>query len=462
MKRFDWISFAIVISLIIIGLMMVYAAGYQPEAEAPFFSTQAGKQCIFAFAAVIILTGTQLIDWKFWSGFAYPFYAFTNALLVLVLIVGTTIKGSTSWFQLAGISIQPSELAKVGTIMALASFLSHHRTRVSDTRDLMMASGIILLPTLLVLLQGDAGSALVFLAIFLVLFREGMAIWIPVLLFVLALLFVIALKYNVLVVLPLLFFAGGIFLLSSLRRKPSHGLVTWSAILLSVVLMLLQMWEYILGVSAAFVLYSIVESFLSKQLRQVILIFSGIVLLFMFSYTSSYIFNHVLESHQQDRINVWLNPEDCDPRGSLYNILQSKIAIGSGGFTGKGYLQGTMTKLNYVPEQSTDFIYSIIGEEHGFIGSIAVIVLFLILMLRVIDIGERTRMPFIRHYAFGVVGVLFMHFFVNIGMTMGVMPVIGIPLPFISSGGSSLLGFSLLVGVLLSMDSSWMRQRRVV
>ena len=172
--------------------------------------------------------------------------------------------------------------------------------------------------------------------------------------------------------------------------------------------------------------------------------------------------SNVLESHQQDRINVWLNPEDCDPRGSLYNILQSKIAIGSGGFTGKGYLQGTMTKLNYVPEQSTDFIYSIIGEEHGFIGSIAVIMLFLILMLRVVDIGERARIPFIRHYAFGVVGVVFTHVLVNIGMTMGLMPVIGIPLPFISSGGSSLLGFSLLIGILLSMDSSWVRSRRVM
>src|SRR5690606_37831136 len=149
---------------------------------------------------------------------------------------------------------------------------------------------------------------------------------------------------------------------------------------------------------------------------------------------SSYIFDNVLESHQQDRINVWLNPSESDPRGSLYNILQSKIAIGSGGFSGKGYLEGAMTKLNYVPEQNTDFIYSIVGEEHGFIGSVAVILLFLILMLRFIQIGERSRIPFIRHYAYGLTGVMFTHFFVNIGMTMGLMPVIGIPLPFISAG----------------------------
>jgi rod shape determining protein RodA len=209
-------------------------------------------------------------------------------------------------------------------------------------------------------------------------------------------------------------------------------------------------------------LYAAIENFITKQIRQVVLLSVGVTILFGFAYTSSYLFTNVLERHQQDRINVWLNPEDCDPRGSLYNILQSKIAIGSGGFTGKGYLQGTMTKLNYVPEQSTDFIYSIIGEEHGFIGSIAVIMLFLILMLRVIDIGERARIPFIRHYAFGVVGVMFTHFIVNIGMTMGLMPVIGIPLPFISSGGSSLLGFSMLIGILLSMDSSWVRSRRVM
>lgn len=462
MKKFDWISFAIVISLIIIGLMMVYAAGYQPDADIPFFGSQAGRQSIFAAIGISILIGAQLIDWKFWSGIAYPFYALTNLLLVLVLIIGSTIKGSTSWIQFGWFTFQPTELAKVGTILALASFLSHHRTRVSETRDLMMASGIILLPTLLVLLQGDAGSALVFLSIFLVLFREGMAIWIPVLLTVLGLLFVLSLKYDMAVVVPLLLFAGGFFLLAGAKRKPHHFLISIAAILLSIFLIILSMHEFVLIVAAAFAVYGLTESILARQIRQIILISSGMIVLGGFAYTSSYLFNNVLEPHQQDRINVWLNPENCDPRGSLYNILQSKIAIGSGGFSGKGYLHGTMTKLNYVPEQSTDFIYSIIGEEHGFIGSIAVIVLFLILMLRSIDIGERARMPFIRHYAYGVVGVIFIHFFVNIGMTMGIMPVIGIPLPFISSGGSAMLGFSLLTGILLSMDSSLMRSRRVL
>jgi rod shape determining protein RodA len=462
LKKFDWISFAIVISLLVIGLMMIYAAGYQSDIDIPFFSTQAGRQSLYAIAALLVLAGTQLIDWKFWSGVAYPFYAFTLLLLVLVLFLGTTIKGSTSWFQVGWLSFQPSELAKVGTIMALASFMSHHRTRVSDTRDLVIAAAIILVPTGLVLAQGDAGSALVFLSIFLVLFREGLAIWIPVLLLLLGLLFVLALKYNLLTVLPVLFFVGGFFLFGNLKKKSTYALIGVAAILVSMILLWFGLGEIIIGISAAFALYAVVESMLARQIRQVVLISLGIGLLFGFAYTSHYIFNEVLQPHQQDRLNVWLNPEDCDPRGSLYNILQSKIAIGSGGFSGKGYLQGTMTKLNYVPEQSTDFIYSIIGEEHGFIGSMAVILLFLILLLRIINIGERARMPFIRHYAFGVVGVLFTHFFVNIGMTMGIMPVIGIPLPFISSGGSSLLGFSLLVGVLLSMDSSWMRSRRVV
>ena len=462
MKKFDWISFAIVISLIIIGLMMIYAAGYQPDSEIPFLSTQAGKQSIFTIVAIVILTACQLIDWKVWSGFAYPFYAFTIFLLLLVLIMGATIKGSTSWFQLGAFSFQPSELAKVGTIMALASFLSHHRTRVSDSRDLMMASGIILLPAMLVLLQGDAGSALVFLSIFLVLFREGLAMWIPVLILILAILFIIALKYDVFVVLPLLLFAGAIFLLASIRRKQSHLIISTIMIVAALGFAFLHRLDVVIAISVMYMLYATIENFLSKQIRQVVLLSLGITLLFGFAYTSSYLFTNVLEPHQQDRINVWLKPEDCDPRGSLYNILQSKIAIGSGGFSGKGYLQGTMTKLNYVPEQSTDFIYSIIGEEHGFIGSVAVIMLFLILMLRTIDIGERARVPFIRHYAFGVVGVLFTHFMVNICMTMGLMPVIGIPLPFISSGGSSLLGFSLLIGILLSMDSSWVRSRRAV
>jgi rod shape determining protein RodA len=462
MKKFDWISFAIVISLIIIGLMMVYAAGYQPDNVIPFFKTQAGRQSIFAAIGLTMLIGSQMIDWKFWSGIAYPFYAFTNLLLVLVLIIGSTVKGSTSWFQLGWFSFQPTELAKVGTILALASFLSHHRTRVSDTRDLMMASGIILLPTVLVLLQGDAGSALVFISIFLVLFREGMAIWIPVLLLVLGLLFVLALKFNMAVVFPSLLLAGGIILIMGSKRKSYHILITLATVLLILLLVIFSMAQYVLVVAGTFAVFALIDSVFSKQFRQVILISVGVMVLGGFAYTSSYLFNHVLEPHQQDRINVWLNPENCDPRGSLYNILQSKIAIGSGGFSGKGYLHGTMTKLNYVPEQSTDFIYSIIGEEHGFIGSLAVILLFLILMLRCIDVGERARMPFIRHYAFGVVGVIFVHFFVNIGMTMGIMPVIGIPLPFISSGGSSMIGFSLLIGILLSMDSSWMRSRRVL
>lgn len=460
MRKFDWISFAIVISLMIIGLMMIYAAGYQPESETPFFSTQAGRQSIFAIVTFIIIISTQLIDWKFWSGVAYPFYAITILLLILVLFLGSTIKGSTSWFQLGWLNFQPSELAKMGTIMALASFLSHHRTRMSDTRDMLIATGIIMLPTALVLAQGDAGSALVFLSIFLVLFREGLAIWIPVLILILGSLFVLALKFDIWTVLPLILFTGSVFLLSSLKTRQQHILVGVGVLGLSIGMAVMQYYQAVIILSALFMAYACVESLRAGQTRQVILLSTGALLLFGFSYISRYLFINVLEAHQQDRINVWLNPDEADPRGSLYNILQSKIAIGSGGFSGKGYLQGTMTKLNYVPEQSTDFIYSIIGEEHGFIGSIAVIVLFMILMLRVVDIGERARMPFIRHYAYGVTGILFAHFLVNIGMTMGIMPVIGIPLPFISSGGSSLVGFGLLIGVLLSMDSSWVRSRR--
>lgn len=462
MRKFDWISFAIVISLVIIGLMMIYAAGYQPDSVVPFFSTQAGKQSIFVMATFMILTLTQLIDWKFWSGVAYPFYFFTIFLLVLVLILGTTVNGSTSWFALGWFNLQPAELAKMGTVMALASFLGHHRTRMSDTRDLMIASGIILLPMALVLAQGDAGSALVFFSIFIVLFREGLAIWVPVLFFVMAILFVLTLKYDVWVVLPLLMLAGSIFLMGGLKRTQAQVLISIGVFVLSIVFSILGYLSAVIGLAALFLVYATVESVMARQTRQVILLTTGIILLFGFAYTSSYLFTNVLEPHQQDRINVWLKPQDCDPRGSLYNILQSKIAIGSGGLTGKGFLHGTMTKLNYVPEQSTDFIYSIIGEEHGFIGSIAVITLFMILMLRMIDIGERARMPFIRHYAYGVVGIMFTHVVINIGMTMGIMPVIGIPLPFISSGGSSLIGFGMLVGVLLSMDSSWLRSRRVM
>src|SRR5688500_13892785 len=256
MKKFDWISFAIVSSLIIIGLMMIYAAGYQPDSETPFFSTQAGRQSIFAIATFIILISTQMIDWKFWSGVAYPFYAFTIFLLILVLFLGTEVKGSTSWFHLGWLNFQPAELAKMGTIMALASFLSHHRTRVSDTRDLMIASGIILFPMALVLAQGDAGSALVFLSIFVVLFREGLAMWIPVVFFVLGLLFVLALKFQVWVVLPLLLFAGSIFLLGSLKLKQQHVLVGIGVLALSIGIAFLGYLQPVIALSALFMIYS--------------------------------------------------------------------------------------------------------------------------------------------------------------------------------------------------------------
>jgi rod shape determining protein RodA len=192
---------------------------------------------------------------------------------------------------------------------------------------------------------------------------------------------------------------------------------------------------------------------LKKKERMVILLIVGLILSADVAYISNYVFNNFLKPHQQERINVWLNPDKCDPRGSLYNVLQSKMAIGSGGLQGKGFLEGTMTKLNYVPEQATDFIFCTVGEEQGFIGSLSIILLFFLLLYRITIIAERQRSSFSRHYAYGVAGIIFVHVFINIGMTMGLMPIIGIPLPFISYGGSSLLGFTLLIGVLLKLDA---------
>ena len=453
----DWVAFSIYLGLLAIGWLMIYTVGYNEGYESGIFdslgSTTIGKHTIWIAVSLFTLFLAFVIDWKFWRTFAYLIFGFGIFLLILVLIFGSEIKGAKSWFVFGGFSFQPVEIAKFGTCLAVAAYLNNFNTNLKDARNQLMTIGILSIPLFLVLLQPDAGSALVFLAFFIPFFREGLPANYYVLGVFGTIFFLTGLVFPYTAVLLAILLIGNIVLAYNLKEYKIH--LTAVAVLISGV----SIWYYeffdpqqaIMGNVAVIFMFGLVH-WMSKRERFVMSLFVGLLIGGAIAGGANYFFNNVLKPHQQDRINVWLRPSVCDPQGSLYNVIQSKMAIGSGGLEGKGFLEGNMTKLNYVPEQTTDFIFCTIGEEQGFIGAASIILLFFLLMYRLTVLAERQRSKFSRVYMYGVVGILFVHVFINIGMTMGLMPIIGIPLPFISKGGSSLLGFTLLLGVLLKMD----------
>ena len=407
--KIDIWLFLIYLALVTIGLLSIYAAAYN-EAHPHLwdFSQNYGKQLLFIGVSLMVGFMLLLIDAKFFNAFAYILYGLSLLCLLLVLVVGSKISGSTSWIQLGPISFQPSEFAKFGTALALAHYLGKIDTDPSKLSTKLISYGIVFVPMLLILAQGDAGSASVFIIFLLVLYREGMGGKILITGLVAATLFVLSLcvsKWYMMIGLVVLY---AIFLLLIDRTKKNIWLLTW-----------------ILIAACAFV------------------------------FSVDFAFHHVLKPHQQTRINIILGKEH-DIKGVGYNLNQSMIAIGSGGFSGKGYLNGTMTKYNFVPEQHTDFIFCTIGEEMGFVGSFMLIALYLALILRIIHLAERQRSPFSRIYGYGIACIFFFHFAINIGMTIGLVPVIGIPLPFLSYGGSSLLMFSMMLFVFLKQDANRM------
>ncbi|MDX1586438.1 MAG: rod shape-determining protein RodA, partial [Balneolaceae bacterium] len=378
--------------------------------------------------------------------------ALSLALLVAVLLVGVEIKGATSWFSFAGFSFQPSELAKFGTCLAMASYLSSYRTDLKKVSSQLIAFSLMAAPMVLILLQPDAGSAIVFTSFLIVLYREGL----PGSYYAIGFFLAFSLLFGLLFPPELVIFAFIAICLVALALQFKARLYWLFGALVVVFAALASLrYGYLLeAVIASFGIFLLTSIYLQWRGKGSIntLLYTGLVVGSIVVYGSNYAFHNLLKPHQQDRLNVWLHPEQADPRGSLYNVLQSKMAIGSGGLQGKGFLKGTMTNLNYVPEQSTDFIFCTIGEEQGFIGSFAVIVLFLLLLLRITVIAERQRLTFARIFAYSVGGILFLHFFINIGMTIGITPIIGIPLPFISKGGSAMIGFTLMLAVLLRLD----------
>ncbi len=455
-REIDWITVLLYLALVFTGWLMIYSVSYTDEyPNALDFSRRQGSQFIWMIISFVAGLFVLIVDNKFYRTFAYPIYFFVMFLLLLVLFVGQEVAGSTSWFKIGGFfKFQPAEFGKFATCLGLANYLSGYNVSLQDNRSRLIAIGIILLPMSLILLQGDAGSALVFTALFIVLFREGM----PAILYVaggiIAILSIVALIFARFPILAILLIAASFLLMVNLKNNRSRiflGLLLLSG---------LSIWGLnngflyqTLGVNAVIFLSFFILNIRQKSSSYANLILIGLVFSIAYTFSVNYGFSK-LKPHQKDRINVWLQPSQCDPLGSLYNLNQSKMAIGSGGLWGKGFQKGPMTQMNYVPEQPTDFIFCTIGEEHGFLGTFGFIMLFLLLLLRITEIAERQRSKFSRLYAYGVASILFFHFMINVGMTIGVMPVIGIPLPFISYGGSSLLSFTILLAILVRLDNA--------
>ena len=453
----DWITLSVFFSLLIVGWLMLYAATYVEGSKSFIeFNSPIGKQTIWVFISVLVFLIVQLIDEKIWNSLAYIIYAGSIFLLLLVLVLGTEIKGARSWFVFSGFSFQPSEIAKFGTSLALASYLSFYRINVKSMKYMMGAIGIIMGPVVLILLQPDAGSAVVFSSLFIVLYRSGISSVYYIIAGFLFFIFIGSLVYSFEAITLLSLLSGSAVLIFNKYKPLRAGLLILATMSIAIYHNGYQLYGILIAALAliGFSIWYLIQ----RKSSFLAVVATPVALAIVLSFASSYTFNNILQPHQQDRINVWLRPTKCDPYGSLYNIIQSKVAIGSGGIQGKGFLKGEMTKLNYVPEQSTDFIFSTVGEEQGFLGSFMVIFLFTVLLIRITIIAERGKNRFIRYYAYGVASIIFVHFFINIGMAMGLMPVIGIPLPFLSKGGSSLLGFSIMIGVLLKMDQARLRR----
>jgi len=402
----DSVSVLLYALLLLFGIVNIYASQFNDDTSfALDISSRYGKQILFAGVSAFVAFIIVIIDWKFFYSLTYLFYISVVLLLIGVLFQGAITGGASSWFELGSFKFQPSEFAKFATALAVAKYYNNIHSKKVSLQDKLKTYGIIILPFLLIILQNDLGTALVYTAFILVLYREGLSGNILIFGLVIGVLFVLALLVDQIQLISIL---GGItILLFLLSRKKKKEIIALSGILIT---------------SVAFVL------------------------------SVNYIFDNFLAPHHQVRIDILLGKK-IEAHGAGYNLIQSKIAIGSGGLSGKGFLNGTQTRFDFVPEQSTDFIFCTIGEEWGFLGSLFFVSVFIGLLLRILFLAERQRSNFSRIYGYSVATILFMHFLINIGMTIGLVPVIGIPLPFISYGGSSLVGFTILLFIFLNLDS---------
>jgi rod shape determining protein RodA len=468
----DWWTIVFYLILVVMGWFSIYAATYDYDQISFWdFSGRSGKQTIWIMTSLLLAFFLLMIESDWYEIFSYWIYFFIVALLILTVFVATDIKGSRSWLVLGPVSLQPAEFAKFSTALAIAKAMSAYRFNLLEFRNFTRILGLIFLPMILILFQNETGSALVFLAFSLVLYREGMPGFIIFSGFCTVLFFVLSVRFGNLQwnnntsigeSLILLFIIGVVLVLFYNDRKigkkqikyllPVVGGILMISVVVSFYISGYKLTWIALGIISGLLFYSL---FLFVKYRIKIyltaILFSLCAIGFM--YSVDYVFDEVLEPHQRIRIEVAFGIID-DPGGAGYNVNQSKIAIGSGGMIGKGYLNGTQTKLKYVPEQDTDFIFCTIGEEKGFIGSSVILLLFLALIIRLIFLAERQKSIFNRIYGYSVASIIFFHLAVNIGMVTGLTPVIGIPLPFFSYGGSSIWTFTILLFIFLRLDAS--------
>ena len=405
----DWTSVGLYLSLVFMGWLNIYAVGYDEGVHQSLLSlplTAAARQLIFILAGFLIIMGIVILDMRFYEAFAYVLYGLSILILLTVPIIGKEVGGNKAWIGVGSFGVQPSEFAKFVTALTVAKYIGSVGFRMDNLRNQAALFGLIGIPMAMVLLEKDTGTALVFTSFILVFFREGMSPFLMIVGICAATIFILTLLIP--------------------NQLYLHGAI--------------------LVVLALFILFG------KKKFKRIVALSVGALLVMGVISSVDYVLTDVLKPHQQNRVKVFINP-DADPLGYGWNVTQSKIAIGSGGPLGKGFLKGTQTKFDFVPKQSTDFIFCTIGEEHGWIGSVVVISVFTALLLRLIFLAERQKNRFARAYGYGVVCILFFHFAINIGMTVGLFPVVGIPLPFFSYGGSSLWGFTILLFIMLKLDA---------
>ena len=467
----DWTTIFYYVVLVLMGWVSIYGASYNFDQASIFdFSQRAGNQFLWILTAFAIGGVLLLIDSKMYNIFAYFIYVGAVLLLFITIFVAHDIKGSRSWLVLGPISFQPAELAKMATALALAKFMSAYNYKLKTWKDLIPLGLIIFIPFALIVLQNETGTALVYVAFLLMLYREGMnGIVLLILTFAVAL-FITIIKLSIVPIqvdhgtlgmvlgMGLILLVQIVYAIYFVKNQKEAFILLLGTLVIGVVSYVLNFWLYlnynyvaIFTILASCIYWMFIEMINRYKKYWFLVFFSlGSVL---FSVSADYLFTKVLEDHQQIRIKVLLNMENA-PLGAGYNVNQSKIAIGSGGFFGKGFLNGTQTKLKFVPEQDTDFIFCTVGEEHGFLGSTLVLFVYWLLLMRIIRMAERQHDPFSRVYAYCVASIFFFHLMINIGMVLGIMPVIGIPLPFFSYGGSSLWGFTILLFTLLRLDAA--------
>ena len=471
-RSIDWLTIFIYLALLTFGWLSVCGASYDyGETDIFSLSTNSGKQLMWIGTSIVLATMLLLLDDRFYDTFSFVIYGLLLVLLFATIFNPHTIKGSRSWLVIGSLRLQPAEFAKFATALALAKFMSIYGYDINKWKHFAVSLAIILVPMLFIVLQHETGSALVYLSFFLVFYREGMTGSVLFTGVAMVVYFVIGIKFSdvmmfntptsvgkfTVLLLVQLFTSGLVYSYCDNRRLGMHlGIGSIAATLLillfSVYVIPFNIVWVQLGIFAVIIIILLWQA-MSSRVRNYWLIIAFAIGSMTFFYSADYVLNHVLEKHQRVRINVLLGLEE-DLKGAGYNVHQSEIAIGSGGLEGKGFLNGTQTKLKYVPEQDTDFIFCTVGEEEGFLGSASVLMLFLALILRLIHLSERQPYHFGRVYGYCVLSIFMFHLFINVGMVLGLTPVIGIPLPFFSYGGSSLWGFTLLLFIFLRIDAS--------